>query len=436
MTRLNPKSRPSPLPAAHLEVVQRLEDQRIQAWRQGDGLLADLLYDAGLDGHISEGAKQSNATPTRPSRVLLCDADATRLLEVFPNAVVTSDGRRRLSLGTAAGPIDLLPQGGDSIESVLLRFGLSALAIAWQTTQEVFCDPTGALDGLAHGQLDVISASDDPRTTGANADTFRVAPRRFWITARLLSEYDLIATPSLIGAARNALPDCRHHIPEGAPARRAIERVLAGANPTAGLLFLHETGLCEALFPGMQPAGAVIMNRLAENPSLRWAAWIAGSATQKALGRFRMPMRKAREIERLLRHHPIDLSTKHDTTGENCVRRLQQRLHPDEIEGLLAWRELELKQLESTNETRASQGRLLAIRQQLESMADEQSRTDRVRRLAIDGARVMKFLGLGPGRHIGQALKHLAEFVEKTPDANEIGRLESELRSWSEQHPD
>jgi tRNA nucleotidyltransferase (CCA-adding enzyme) len=149
-----------------------------------------------------------------------------------------------------------------------------------------------------------------------------------------------------------------------------------------------------------------------------------------------MPQRRAREIERLLRHHPIDRTTAAPAAGDAGIRRLRQRLHPEEIENLLEWRSVQLELLEASPETRSDQARLAEIRTQLETLATEQSRSDRIKGLAINGASVMELLGRGPGRHIGQALAHLAGVVAATPEANEVGRLEVELKHWADLHPE
>jgi tRNA nucleotidyltransferase/poly(A) polymerase len=312
---------------------------------------------------------------------------------------------------------------------LLERFGLSALAFAWRPLGEEFCDPTGALDLLSSGLLDVVG-------DGSGAEAFRIAPRRYWIAARLLSEYNLEPTPRLVAAARTALPSCRKQIPEGSPARRELQRVLIGQNPMAGLRFLHQTGLFEALFPGTDPSGAEIVGRIDANPSLRWAVSLEGASAQRAMRRLRMPPRRAREIERLLRHHPIDRTTAAPAVGDAGVRRLRQRLHPEEIEYLLGWRSIQLEGLAPSSEILSAQARLVEIRTQLESLAGEQSQSDRIKALAIDGAAVMKLLGRGPGRYIGQALAHLAEVVAATPEANEVARLEVELQHWAKLHPE
>lgn len=410
------------LPPAHRAIVGRLEDAGVECWLQGDALLEA--------GFASGG--DSTAALLR-SRSFLCTAPAATLLEALPAAVVTAESGRRLTLGTEAGPLDLIPVAAEPLPVVLRRFGLSALAVALRPLTDAICDPTDARTGLARRSLDVVS----PEPMGDPADVFRVAPRRYWITARLLAEHELRPSRALLDAATRALPDLHPQIPAGAPARRELERIFVARDPTKGLSFLREVGLCDALFPGMDPGGAELVRRLESGPSLRWAVWLEGASTQRALRDLRMPISRAREIERLLRHHPVDRTTAARSAGEAPIRRLRQRLHPEEIDGLLRWRRLQLEAKRPSENTRRDLDRLEEIRAELDALESDQRRIDRIRSLAVDGERVMALLGRGPGRHIGQALAHLAAIVAADPSANERSRLEAELRRWAEQpaHP-
>jgi hypothetical protein len=425
MTRPLPR-RPRPAPPAHLDVSERLEDQGIAAWEQGDRLVADLLP-AGPSRAVDVSTPIFPMS-SRACRVFICATDARALANALADAVFTSADERRLTLGTAAGPIDLLPIGDEPIESVLPRFGLSALCFAWRARSEAYCDPTDALESLGRGVLDVAGSGD-------GSDEFRTAPRRYWIAARLLAEYGLEPSPRLVDAARAAWADCRGSIPEGAPARRELQRVLVANDPTAGLQFLHAVGVFGGLFPGSDPRSAQIMSRLDRDLSLRWAACLSGTATQRALRVLRMPLGRAREIERLLRVHPIEQAGAAHAAGESGVRRLRQRLHPDQIEGLLAWRAAELDASPESSDAQAARARLREIRARLAELEVERSRSERIRQLAIDGDTVMAILGRGPGKHVGLALFHLAEFVAAHPEANEVSRLESEVENWASLHP-
>ena len=445
MSPLDAQASPAPLASAHLEVARRLENLGIAAWQQGDGLLASLLLrrkrtqdDSGPNADQRTAPWQKTATPVQHSQALLCCADSEALRAALPHAVATSDGKRRYSLGTTAGPIDLLPIGEESIDRVLPRFGLSALAIAWRPIRKEFVGAKGALRLLEERRLDRVVGADGD----SDVDIFGIAPRRYWIAARLLAEYDLEATPQLLDTASKALPSCRKRVPQGASARRELQRVLAARNPGTGLRFLRDSGVSQALFPGLDESGPDFIGDLAPDPILRWAAWLAGSSTQRAMRILRMPVRRARSIERLVRHHPIDRTTASSALGQASgsgdagIRRIRQRLGTDEIHGLLDWRQAQLDLATSTDQTRADQARLRVIRQRLEDLADQQMRGDRVRRLALDGAAVMTLLGRGPGRHIGLALAHLAQFVADAPETNESGPLEAELRRWADQNPE
>jgi len=419
MTRFKLSHRPRPLPLAHHEIARRLESLDIEVWTQGEALLDDLLP--------NQTTRPDH--PGRPAtRSFLCAVPAERLLQALPRAVVTAERRRRLSLGTRAGPIDLLPLGDRPTAEVLRRFGLSALSFAWRPARETWSeDPLEARNLFAQGRLDIVNGA-------AASNPFQDAPRRFWIAARLLAEYQLEASPRMIDAARVALPSCLPRLPLGASARREIQRIMLARSPASGLQFLHSVGICDALFPGIARHAAETVAALEPWPSVRWAAWLSGTATQKALRMLRMPPELANEIERLLRHHPIDRFTA--AHGETGLRRIRQRLRPDEIEALLAWRRAELARGGEADEIGRSSDPLEALAARLEEFASERAATDRVRELAIDGRTAMQILDCGPGRRIGQALSHLAAFIQAHPDSNRPQALQAELLRWADRDRD
>lgn len=418
---MTPQTQKAPLPRALPEPVlalcHRLEERDISAWSQGEALLEDLRP---VPGSVRR-------TPTEPhsARVLLCTATATELLAILPRAVVTASRARRLTLATPAGPIDLLPVGHGDLEPILLNFGLSVFAFAFRPTTEHWCDPVGARAAFHDGILDITTAAAD--AFGPNP--FGIAPRRYWISARLLSAYALEASSKLLEAARNALPQTLERLPRAAPARREVSRILAASAPERGLSFLRESGVSAALFPGMDPAGESIVAQLGPLPALRWAAWLRGSAIQRALVQFRMPLTLARQIEGLDRSHPIDRHI--ESLREVGVRKILGRLGDEEIDGLFRWRRLELAATAQTQETRTQSERLDEIEAQFEEARSNRQRGGQVRALALGGEAVMATLGAGPGPHVGQALAHLATFIEAHPGSNERSALERELRNWA-----
>lgn len=361
---------------------------------------------------------------------MICTANPAELLDALPRAVVTASSARRLTLATEAGPIDLLPVGDGDLGQELMKFGLSAFAFAYQPTTEKWCDPIGGRTTFEEGGLDITPAPRD----SSISNPFDLAPRRYWIAARLLSQYALEPSTALLEAARDALPSALERLPQAAPARREVDRILASTKPERGLAFLRESGVSPALFPGMHPTGEFTIAQLGPLPALRWAAWLHGSEIQRALVRFRMPHLLARRIERIHRSHPIDRHL--DSLREVGVRKLLGRLDEDELDGLFRWRRLELANATQTEQIRSHANRLDEIEARFAEVRSHRERSGRVHALALDGKAVMDALAAGPGPHVGRALAHLATFVETHPQSNERQALERELRDWAAQNAD
>ena len=132
--------------------------------------------------------------------------------------------------------------------------------------------------------------------------------------------------------------------------------------------------------------------------------------------------------------HPVERAV--EVARDLGIRKLLQRHDAQEIDALFAWRRLELAAVANPTETREGEARLAAIEVRIQEARAAEARTGQVRALAFDGRAVMTTLGAGPGRHVGQALAHLARFVADHPDANEQTALEVELREWAAKQPD
>ena len=396
---------------AEFELCTRLEERGVACWIQGEGL---------LDAHSPNRASKSSAADPFPTRSLVCAGESAEVLAALPHAVVTASEARRLTVASPAGPIDLLPAGRRDPEKVFIDFGLSPLAFGFRPTRGEWCDPIGGRAAFAQSIL-------SPTTTDPNP--FLIAPRRYWIAARLLSKYALAPSDELLEAARTALPEALEILPEAAPARREVSRILGSNTPETGLAFLRESGLSQALFPGIRPEGERQVAQLPKRPALRWAAWLDGAAIQRALVRFRVPHALSRRIERIHASHPIDRRV--ESMREVGLRKILGRLDEDEIEGLFAWRRLEMSSDPQTTAAQDQQKRLDELEVRFKALRDHRERNGLVRTLALDGRAVMTALAAGPGPHVGRALAHLANFVEAHPESNEREALEEELRTWA-----
>lgn len=398
-----------------LELCQRLEDRGIPAWHQGEGLLDDL-----------QAGRAAAATPSKGTRSLLCVANVRELLRVFPKAVVTASEERRLTLATKQGPIDLFAVATDRLEEVLLSFGLSALAFAFRPTQNSWCDPGEARQKFETGWLDIADGA------GGTTNPFTVAPHRYWLAARILSQYRLKPSADLLESARTALPAALEDLPRGAPARRQISRILGAPDPSLGLGFLRRAGVSTALFPGIKPEGESRIAVLGEEPALRWVVWLDGAATQRAIVQLRMPHVLARKIERIQRVHPLDQTSA--VLRDAGPRKGLKRLSAEEVDGLIRWRRLELAAAVQNEETERRSKRLDEVEARLDRLRLQRQHSGQVRALAVDGKTVMRELAAGPGPHVGRALAHLVEFIRLNPETNERDALIVELHEWAKRH--
>ncbi len=425
-------AKPRPAPDAIRQLALRLEERGVAVWRHGDGLLSAL-------GPALDPARESALGSARADgQALLCTADAATLLSLLPTAVVTASQARRLSLTTPDGPVDLLPIGDRPLERALVGFGLGAHGLAWREIsdreiEDRWCDPVGARSDFLAGFMGPTAAEPNP---------FLIDPDRFWIAARLLAEHAIEATPELIGLAREAVDRGRPAMarpgvrtgptfpPLGAPARRQLARVLAARRPGSGLAFLSESGVSPRVFPRLERKGEAIVAELPPLPALRWAAWLRGCKLQQALIGLRMPPALGSAISRLQAAHPLDrtLGRKPGSRRDTGLRKLLQRLTPEELDGLVLWRR---RELETQQATPADLDVLDRIHQRIEQLREERSRAVQVRRLALDGEAVMRLLDAGPGPHVGRALAHLARFALTHPEANARAPLEAELRRWA-----
>lgn len=412
------------LPAPVLELCARLESTGIPTLFHGDALLAELRTPRVLPSADGPGPARPD-----PARALVCAADADSLLRALPGATVTASRVGRLTQATEAGPVDVLPigDGGEAaLHAGLRRFGIGPLAFGWRPADARWWDPADQRRAFVAGRLELVAEREDASVSRA---IFEVAPRRIWIVARLLSEFALEASGETLDAASKAVPEIGERLPEGAPARRALERILMSERPELGLGFLRGSGASARIAPGTRPEAEQRIADLPPLPAIRWAAWLRGSATTSALVRLRMPHALARRVERVQATHPLDRSVA--DAREIGVRRLLQRLTAEEIDALFAWRERELAEHPEEGEAaQLARQRLARISDRIDAIRAAASRSGRVRALALDGRAVMAILGEGPGPHVGRALAHLARHVETRPEANEPTALEAELLRW------
>ena len=141
-----------------------------------------------------------------------------------------------------------------------------------------------------------------------------------------------------------------------------------------------------------------------------------------------MPADLARRISRVQEAHPLDRTV--EAARDPQIRRAMARLTPEELDGLIVWRRLELAGERGGRDGDLLLERLAKIEAGLARLRSQVAAVQSVRALALGGGEVMRILGAGPGPHVGRALAHLARVIAKAPEQNEPSALAAELLAW------
>jgi tRNA nucleotidyltransferase/poly(A) polymerase len=341
-------------------------------------------------------------------------ADAETILALFPRAVPIGLRFGTVMLPTASGPVDVTHYRGPTLEADLARRDFTVNAVAFDAAAARVIDPFGGLADLAAGRL---------RAVGRPEERLAEDPLRALRAARLVAELGLTPEASLEQALSAQATALVKVAPERI--RSELDRLLLAADPAAGLSVLRSTGLEAALVPGARPDSGALIAALPPDLTLRWSAWLRGTAVPSVLARCRVPRARRAEVETLLALHPAERVL---DDGDRGVRRLRKRARNDEtLARLLALREAECV-AGTAPDPAAVRTALGHLRERLDATRDQAVERPQ---LALGGADVMAELGIGPGPRIGAALQHLLERVLEDPAENTPERLRAALQRWA-----
>ena len=333
---------------------------------------------------------------------------------------------------------------GDSLEGDLGRrdFTVNAMAVALPGRE--FEDPYGGLVDLAHGVL---------RTPGRPEDSFSDDPLRMMRAARFAAQLGFTVADEVV-AAMTAMAD-RIEIVSPERVRDELVKLVCAPHPRRGLALLVRTGLADRVLPEL-PALALerdehhrhkdvyehtltvleqsidLEDRLGGGPDFvaRFAALMHDVGKPRT--------RRFVEDGTVTFHH-------HDVVGAKLTRKRMKvlRFSNDDIDAVTSLVELHLRfhgygsgewtdsavrryvrdagdQLERlhiltradcTTRNKRKADRLRRAYDELELRIErlrEQEELDAIRP-DLDGNQIMEILGIGPGREVGQAYKHLME---------------------------
>jgi tRNA nucleotidyltransferase (CCA-adding enzyme) len=344
---------------------------------------------------------------------LITDAPEPRVLEIFEDAVPTAPAAHRASVPTREGPVDIVSlPAGVPLRRALDHRDFTIRAIAWDPRGGAWMDPHDGRSDLAKGLL---------RAVGDAEARLAEDPCRALRAARLVAQHGLEVDAGLVSAMRRlgrgieAGPRIR--------LRDEVVRLMAAPRVDAGLRLLRETRIERTLAPGVAPDAPDIVARLPVKLPLRLAGWLQGAHPIRVLRRLRIPRQWVTHIEVLLRLHPIERSgaRPHDR------RRLASR-HAAEVDDLISLRRAEIA---ARGEGERAEAALSEVEAGIERFRALLRRERERPQLAVDGRAIMEHLACGPGRHVGEALRHLHALVADDPSRNERATLLAELDAWS-----
>ncbi len=321
------------------------------------------------------------------------------------------------------------------IDEDLSRRDFTVNAMALEVTGGEFemIDPHGGLVDLGAKVL---------RTPLTPQESFSDDPLRMMRAARFIAGFDLVPTPELVEAAETMGE--RLQIVSAERIRDELCKLIVVPDPSAGLLFLHDTGLAQHFLPEL-PAmrleqdpihrhkdvlthSIAVVRQAPPRLRVRLAALfhdiakprtrafgpngvsfhhhevVGARMTRERMRKLRFPKEMIDDVSQLvflhLRFHTYDMGW-----TDSAVRRFVRDAGPL-LEDLLA-----LTRADCTTRNRRKaeslgrridelEDRIAALREQ-EELAS--IRPD------LDGRAVMDHLGLPPGRDVGDALKHLLE---------------------------
>ncbi len=199
----------------------------------------------------------------------------------------------------------------------------------------------------------------------------------------------------------------------GERVNQEFAKILASPHAARGLELLARTSLLAAFFPEAVLANARTLASLPVDEAMRLALLLDGVPRAKDIViRLKFPGKVAEATGALVTLRPLPAATSTDAE----LRRWLARVDPSRLEALLAVNQA----LGVTVEPLAARLRAIAATQPPLAARD----------LALDGQAIMRVLGVGPSRAVGEATRFLVDQVLEEPSRNSVDALSALLKSW------
>ncbi len=323
-------------------------------------------------------------------------------------------------------------------------FTVNAMALEVTHADPVLIDPFGGLTDLGAG---VLRTPLDPDVS------FSDDPLRMLRAARFIARYGLEPTPDLVAAVRNGVE--RLDIVSAERIRDELCKLVTVQDPSAGLWFVHDTGLADVFFPELPSM------RLEQDPIHRHKDVLTHTIAVVAKSRNELKVRLAALFHDVGKPKTRSIGGKgvsfhhHEVVGARMTRdrmkalKFSNEMVHDVTELVylhlrfhtyqMGWTDAavrrfvrdagpllpELIALTRADCTTRNRKKAEALDRRIDDLElriaqlQEQEELSAIRP-DLDGQQVMAHLGIPPGREVGQALDHLLELrLERGPMSDE-----------------
>ena len=353
---------------------------------------------------------------------------------------------------------------GDSLAGDLGRRDFTVNSMAVTLPDRRFEDPFGGIGDLAHGVL---------RTPGTPEESFSDDPLRMMRAARFAAQLGFTVAPEVV-TAMTAMAD-RIDIVSAERVRDELVKTVMAPHPRRGLALLVETGLAERVLPEL-PAlalerdehhrhkdvyehtltvleqsndledrlgGPDLVSRLAalmhdvgkprtrrfvENGVVTFHHHdvVGAKLTRKRMQALKFSREQTDDVAQLVEQHLRFHGYGSGEWTDSAVRRYV-RDAGDQLDRLHV-----LTRADCTTRNQRKADRLRRTYDELEERIDRLSQEEELASLRpdLDGNQIMEILGVGPGREVGAAYRHLLEMrLDRGPMSADEAR--AALLEWA-----
>lgn len=335
---------------------------------------------------------------------------------------------------------------GTDVVADLARRDFTVNAIAWgrgsgEDVVRGLVDPFGGLEDLGRRLL---------RAVGDPDARFREDALRMIRAVRLAATLGFTIEPATL-AAITANAELVGHL-SGERIGAELEKLLAAPKPSVGLRLAQETGLLAVIAPELARQPGIPQNKIegedlwdhtlrtvdaapASRPVVRLAALVhdigkpstladghfhhhdvAGARLAEAwLRKLRFPRAAADDVAHLVRHH---MFWPDPSLSDAAIRRFLKRVGARHLDNLFALRRAD----DIGSGMPPDDPAILRFRERIDAELAAEAALDRYA-LAIDGADLMRELGLHAGPGLGRMIDDLVERVVEDPALNERATL-------------